>query len=120
MYIVKRNSMIQEAWMKVRKRHIMEKPFTCAYCENKFNDSKKVKEHEKNKHNGKTIYLHVDIVKRIWMIQKMWRNIRKTNKMEKPFTCGYCEKKFSNSRNMKEHEKNKHNGKTVYMCIMWQ
>ena len=44
--------------------------------------------------------------------------MRKTNKMEKPFTFGYCENKFSNLRNMKEHEKNKHIGKNIYMCTM--
>ena len=67
----------------------MKKPFTCVYCQKKFNDLRNMKEYEKK------------------------------NIMEKPFSCGYCEKKFNHSRNMKEHEKNKHNGKPfIYMWIL--
>ena len=44
--------------------------------------------------------------------------MRKTNKMEKPFTCGYCEKNLNDSKNVKEHEKNKQNGKTIYIWIL--
>ena len=38
--------------------------------------------------------------------------------MEKPFTYGCFEKNLNDSKNMKEHEKNKHNGKTIYMWIL--
>ena len=44
--------------------------------------------------------------------------MRKINIMEKPFTYGYCERNLNDSKNMKEHEKNKHNGKTIYMCTL--
>ena len=37
----------------MRKTNILEKPFTCAQCDNKFNDSRKMEELKKIQHDKK-------------------------------------------------------------------
>ena len=74
---------------------------------------------EKNQHNEKTIYM-CTLWKEIQWFKKYERMWEKTNIMEKPCTCAYGENTFNDLRNMKKYEKKKHNGKTIYMWILWK
>ena len=58
-----------------KKTQIGENPYSCKYCDKKFNESSKAKIHER---------IHT---------------------CEKPYCCSYCDKKFNNSSNFKKHER---------------
>ena len=107
----------------IRSSHTGERPFSCDYCESKFvraSDCKRhMTKHQKENKNLNCPFKNLCNYTSI-SSEHLKRHIRK-HTGEKPFSCQYCEKHFSERSNRDRHQLThpESNGEACKSCHRW-
>ena len=85
-----------------KNRHVVDKIFTCPYCDRTFDDKGNLKLHEKTHKDIRAFScsaFNKQFKSKIYL-----KSHEKLHNGEKPFSCSNCDKSFSQSHHLKEHE----------------
>ena len=99
------------------RTHTGEKPFVCSICDAKFARKSNMVTHERSHTGNKSnkSYKYTCHLCNATFTRGHMKNHLMTHTGERPFTCSFCDAKFSRKSNMVAHERT-HTGHKPYEC----
>ena len=99
--------------MEIKQEHTGGKPYSCSWCDTKFNNTSSLKSHMRI-HTGEKPYSCSHCDKRFTQVSSLNRHMR-IHTGEKPYSCSQCGMIFTDIGNLKRH-KRIHTGEQPYSC----